>query len=85
MLADSLNDIIDNQDEKSIETLSGYIVGELLGDLDNKYVGLIEKHPNVSRIADLSADLELSNGSQSELDDMWQELKYLIRQLSTEG
>lgn len=64
--------------------LAGYVVGELLGDYDNIYEKLREDNPKVERIADLASDLEWSNGSEEELDAMWQELKTLTQKLRSE-
>lgn len=75
-----------SQEERtaSREVLAGYIVGELLGDYDNIYEKLREDNPKVERIADLTSDLEWSNGSEEELSAMWQELKVLVQELRDE-
>lgn len=76
--------ILQEEQNTSREILAGYIVGELLGDYDNIYEKLREDNPKVERIADLASDLEWSNGSEEELDAMWQELKVLVQELRSE-
>jgi len=76
-LSKFLQDAIAQDGEKSVETLAGYIVGELIGDYDNVYTELMKSNPDVKRIGDLASDLEWSNGSKQELEDIWTELKQL--------
>ncbi len=79
-----IDEILQEEQSTSREVLAGYIVGELLGDYDNIYEKLREDNPKVERIADLASDLEWSNGSEEELDAMWQELKTLTQKLRSE-
>ena len=79
-----LDEISQKEQDTPKEVLAGYIVGELLGDYDNIYSKLRESNPKVERIADLASDLEWSNGSEEELDDMWQELQVLTQELRSE-
>ena len=76
-LSKFLQDAIAQDGEKSVETLAGYIVGELIGDYDNVYTELMKSNPDVKRIGDLASDLEWTNGSKQELEDIWTELKQL--------
>lgn len=75
--------IIDDDDgENDIETVSGYIVGELLGDYDDKYEILIRSNPKVAAIAELASDLEISKsyntqGAKERFDHMKQLVKSL--------
>ena len=79
-----IDEILQEEQSTSREVLAGYVVGELLGDYDNIYEKLLEDNPKVERIADLASDLEWSNGSEEELDAMWQELKTLTQKLRSE-
>ena len=79
-----IDEILQEEQSTSREVLAGYVVGELLGDYDNIYEKLREDNPKVERIADLASDLEWSNGSEEELDAMWQELKTLTQKLRSE-
>ncbi len=79
-----IDEILQEDQSTSREVLAGYVVGELLGDYDNIYEKLREDNPKVERIADLASDLEWSNGSEEELDAMWQELKTLTQKLRSE-
>ena len=79
-----IDEILQEEQSTSREVLAGYVVGELLGDYDNIYEKLREDNPKVERIADLASDLEWSNGSEEELDAMWQELKSLTQKLRSE-
>lgn len=79
-----LDEILQEEQSTSREVLAGYIVGELIGDYDNIYEKLLEDNPKVERIADLASDLEWSNGSEEELQAMWQELKTLAQKLRSE-
>jgi hypothetical protein len=81
ILAKKLNEIIALEEATPIEILSGYVVGELLGDYDSVYTELNETDPTVQRIGDLASDLEVSNGNLEELQRMWRELKVLIEGL----
>lgn len=79
-----LNEIIVQEQSTSIETLGGYIVGEILGDYEKKYVELNKTNSTVQRIGDLASDIEISNGSLEELQGMWTELKQLVGKLGTD-
>lgn len=81
-LKERLSKFIELEGEKTREEIAGYIVGELIGDASERYEGLEEKYSNVARIADLASDLEWSNGSPSELESMWQEMRDLIKKLA---
>lgn len=76
-----LSEILREEQGKSREVLAGYIVGELIGDSDNVYHQLLNDDQSVARIADLASDLEWSNGSEEQLNAMWQELKMLTEEL----
>ena len=78
-------EILSAEKTESRETLSAYIVGELVGDYDNVYEKLLENDSRVQRISDLAIDLEWSNGyDELDLQDMWRELKNLIEELKNE-
>lgn len=81
-LTKKLAAFISLKDEKTHEEIAAYIVGELLGDYEGRYKGLIDDNPDVARIADLASDLEWSNGSSEQLASMWQELIELIKNLN---
>ncbi len=78
LLTAKLSELIALEGTKTREEITGYIVGELLGNPEGKYDGLEDDHPNIKRIGDLASDLEWSNGSEEELQVMWKELKQLI-------
>lgn len=80
-LSTFLRQTTSQENEKPIETLAGYIVGELIGDDRNEYISLLEENTDVMRISDLASDLEWSNGSPVELARMWDELKMLVDRL----
>lgn len=80
-LVSKLNEFMSLEGEKSKEQIAAYIVGELIGDYDDIYTDIKESNPSVARIAELSSDLEWSNGSRKELEEMWLELKSLISAL----
>jgi len=84
MLVKELHDIIAQESTTSVEILSSYIVGELLGDYDGKYADLYANNTTVKRIGDLAGDLETSNGSTNQLLEMWNELKGLVQLLEQE-
>ena len=48
------------------------------------YEELIENNFKVQQIANLASDLEWSNGSEVQLEYMWQELKNFIEELKNE-
>lgn len=77
-------EILPAEKTESRETLAAYIVGELVGDCDNVYEKLLENDSRVQRISDLAIDLEWSNGSEVQLEYMWQELKNFIEELKNE-
>lgn len=81
-LLNKLSQLITLENERTREEIAGFIVGELIGDYEEKYKDLYEKHPELQRIADLASDLEWSNGNPSELETMWQEMCSLIRNTS---
>ena len=76
---------IELEGEKSHEEIAGFIVGELIGDYEDSYRGLLEKDPSVRHIADIASDLEWSNGSRDQLDRMWSEMRSLIEGLSSKS
>jgi hypothetical protein len=76
-----LSEIIALEDAQPIETLGGYIVGELLGDYDNTYAELNESNPTVQKIGSLASDIEIANGTPLQLQAMWQEIKDLAIKL----
>lgn len=78
-----LNEFISLEESESIETLGSYIVGELLGDYDGIYRGLYETNPTIQKIGDLASDLEISNGTEEQLQDMWSEIKQLVADMSS--
>lgn len=78
-----LQEIISLENRESLETLGSYIVGELLGDYNGIYQGLYEKNPTIQKIGDLASDLEISNGTEEQLQDMWREVKELTRSLNS--
>jgi len=80
-LVTKLNEFFELEPTTDVETLSSYIVGELLGDYDGIYEGLYDNDMTVQRIGDLASDLEWSNGNADELRDMWNELKTLVKEL----
>ncbi len=80
-LVNQLNEIVSSEKNEPIEKLSGYIVGELMGDSENKYAGLYENNIKVQRVGDLAGNIEWSNGTTEELNEMWREIKQLIREL----
>ena len=81
-LVTKLNEILALEPTTDGETLAGYIVGELLGDYDDIYEGLYDNDMTVQRIGDLASDLEWSNAaSPEELQQMWDELKKLVKEL----
>ncbi len=80
-LAKKLSELIALEGENTREEIAGYIVGELVGDYDGTYKELQEKYPDLERIADLASDLEWSNGSTEQLQEMWKELKRLVQGL----
>jgi len=80
-LIKKLNEILALEPATNVETLSSYIVGELICDYDDVYVELNENDETVQRIGDLASDLEWSNGNADELRDMWNELKTLVKEL----
>jgi flagellar biosynthesis/type III secretory pathway chaperone len=73
-----LEKILALEKSESRETLSAYIVGELICDYDDRYKKLIKQNIHVAKIADLAADLEWSNGNEKQLSEMWNELKRLV-------
>ena len=77
-------EILPAEKTESRETLSAYIVGELICDYDDIYEELIENDFKVQQISDLASDLEWSNGSEVQLEYMWRELKNLIEELKNE-
>lgn len=78
-LANFLNEIIPLEKKEPLYKLGGYIVGELIGDYEDKYTNLYENNPTVQKIGDLASDLEISNGNPEEL---WEEIKRLSKELS---
>jgi hypothetical protein len=84
-LADRLNEIILLEGNEPIEKLGGYIVGELMGDNEGKYSGLYESNAKVQRIGDLASDIEISNGTPEELNEMWREIKQHANSLKKRG
>lgn len=76
-----VKDILQQQDNHSHEELAGYIVGELLGNPDGKYGDLYEQNQTVQRIGDIASDLERSNGSEQQLQSLWDELQQLAASL----
>lgn len=80
-LQNKLAQLVALEGEKSREQIAGYIVGELIGDYDKKYEELLKTYPSLERIADLASDLEWSNGSKDELEELWQEMCSLIKSL----
>lgn len=80
-LAAFLREVITQENNKSSQTLAGYVVGELVGNYDNTYADLLKTNPDIERIGDLASDLEWSNGSTEELKQMWQELKGIVANL----
>lgn len=81
ILKNKLTEIIKQEESTDVETLAGYIVGELLGDYDGTYAELNESNATVQRIGELAADLERSNGDENQLAAMWDELKSLTNTL----
>lgn len=81
-LSHKLLHLISLENKNTHEEIAGFIVGELIGDYENKYETLLEDNPSVRQIADIASDLEWSNGSQEQLDKMWLDLKGLINSLS---
>lgn len=81
VLSSKLTKFLSLEGIKTREEIAAYVVGELIGDINEAYVGLENTNPDVARIADLSSDLEWSNGSPEELDAMWGELKSTILNL----
>ena len=80
-LSHKLLHLISLENKNTHEEIAGFIVGELIGDYENKYETLLEDNPSVRKIADIASDLEWSNGSQEQLDKMWLDLKNLINSL----
>lgn len=80
-LIKNLDEIIALEPTTPPVTLAGYIVGELLGDYDEKYTGLYDADPIVQNIGELASDLEIENGNTGQLVAMWQELKDAVEQL----
>ena len=77
-------EVLPAEKTESRETLAAYIVGELVCDYDDIYEELIENNFKVQQIANLASDLEWSNGSEVQLEYMWQELKNFIEELKNE-
>lgn len=80
-LVSFLENTIAQEGQKTIDVLSGYIAGELLGDYEGKYSNLYENNPIVQRIGEIASDLEISNGSDTQLNAMWNDIKQLTGEL----
>ena len=78
-LFNALSRLITTENTRTREQIASSIVDEHIGDYENKYQGLQEKFSSVKRIADLASDLEWSNGSEEQLEKMWQEMCDLIK------
>ncbi len=81
-LISKLSEFIAMDSENNHEQIAGFIVGELIGDYDDKYGKLRKEYPEVERIAELASDLEWSNGSGDDLGAMWTELISLVEDLN---
>lgn len=79
-LVNKLQQFISLTDSQTHEEIAAYIVGELIGDSTGRYRDLKED-PVIARISDLASDLEWSNGSPEQLDEMWAELEQKIKSL----
>ena len=70
-----LDEVIQLRNEgERLDLVAGYIVGELIGDYEDRYSELIESNPAVERISDLASDIEISNGTPEQLEAGWGEI-----------
>jgi hypothetical protein len=77
-----LNEIIDMEGKEPLDQLGSYIVGALI--VDEIGFELYQSNETVERIAELGSDLEISNGSNEELQEMWEEIKALVAKLDAD-
>lgn len=75
ILKQKLHECIALENTRSARDIAGFIVGEYIGDYENKYEDLEDNDINLQRIGELAGDLEISNGNEQELAAMWIQLK----------
>lgn len=68
--------------KEPLDQLGSYIVGALI--VDEIGFELYQSNETVERIAELGSDLEISNGSNEELQEMWEEIKALVAKLDAD-
>lgn len=83
-----LQNFIAQEGKRSIQDISYDIVGHVLGytseDPDHTFAKIYHEDDLVQKITDLAGNVEVSNGTEQQLAEMWAELKRLVRQLADE-
>jgi len=76
-LIKELDTVIALEKSEPLTTLGSYILGVLLRDPR----GLSETNPIIEQISDRASDLEIKNGSESDLKADWEYVKNLVEKL----